>query len=121
MVELLFLFAVFAWPMVQFLILPVWIWRVTPARDELRIKRDFEGQGRRVIMVRRIGTDWGSRSVPTYRKYEVTVERHDGPIETFKVGVAFTLGPDPAISDDEPERRKAFFKGSQSFFLNDDS
>ncbi len=110
-------FALFAaWAVVGLIVLPWRITAVSPERDQLRIKRDYEGQGREVVEVRRIGTDWGGRYTPTYRRYAVTVRRHDGETAEFVVGVAFGLASDAELQEYDPEKRRAFFKGSQSHF-----
>ncbi|MBO9710601.1 MAG: hypothetical protein J7521_20560 [Caulobacter sp.] len=112
----LFLLLLLGWPVFQFVALPLWIWRTTPVRDALRIKRDFEGQGRNVTKVHRRGIRWGGRGVPTYRLYDVTVRRHDGAAADFKAGVAFTFGPDPDLLVDDEARWKTFRQGSHSHF-----
>ena len=98
------------------IIKPVLVLRRNPTRDALRIKRDFEGQGRVVTDIQRTGTDWGGRYTPTYRRYAVTVRRHDGETAEFIIGVAFGLASDADLSEHDPEKRKVFFRGSRRHF-----
>lgn len=106
--------AFFGW----FLIIkPTLVIGLTPERDILRIKRDFEGQGRVVTDIRRTGTDWGrSLHAPTYRRYAVTVRRQDGETAAFTVGVAFGLSSDAELSEHDLKARKAFFRGASETF-----
>lgn len=96
---------------------PILVLGRNPARDVLRIKRDFEGQGRTVTNVRRNGTDWGREFVaPTYRRYAVTVRRQNGQTADFAVGVAFGFASDADLSEDDAAARKAFFRGASEIF-----
>ena len=108
-----FLFLLMLWLVV---LKPLWAMLASPKSDLLRIKRDYEGQGRRVVASTRSGTMWGSRSGPTYRLYNVVVSRHDGQEEAFKVGVQVTLFGDADLFEEDAVRRKAFFLGSQTHF-----
>jgi hypothetical protein len=101
------------WAMI---IKPLLIVVISPKSDVLRIKRDYEGRGRRVLATTRRGTIWGSRSVPSYRRYDVEVARHDGQVQTFEVGVQFTLSSDPDLLEPDEKRRRTFFRGSASYF-----
>jgi hypothetical protein len=95
---------------------PLLIVAVSPRSDVLRIKRDYEGRGRRVLKATRRGTIWGARSIPSYRRYDVEVARHDGQVQAFGVGVQFTLLSDPDLREEDETGRKAFFQGSDSYF-----
>lgn len=101
------------WAMV---VKPLLIILASPGSDVLRIKRDYEGQGRRVLTTTRRGTIWGSRSIPSYRRYDVVVARHDGQIRTFEIGVQFTLFSDPDLLEPDEKHRKIFFQGSAGYF-----
>jgi hypothetical protein len=114
---------VFAWtPMAAFfgwllVVKPLLVILITPVRDALRIKRDFEGQGRVVADIRRSGTDWGTEfQLPTYRKYVIKVRRHDGVTADFLVGVAFGFSSDADLIVYDNKSRDAFFRGSDTFF-----
>lgn len=114
--QVLFLLAL-ASPLIWAMIVkPLLIIAISPRSDVLRLKRDYEGQGRRVVAATRRGTIWGSRSVPSYRRYDVEVARHDGQVQTFEVGVQFTLFSDPDLLEPDEKRRRAFFQGSTSYF-----
>ena len=95
---------------------PLLIMLASPGSDVLRIKRDYEGQGRRVLTATRRGTIWGSRNTPSYRRYDVAVARHDGQIKTFEIGVQFTLFSDPDLLEPDEKHRKIFFQGSADYF-----
>jgi hypothetical protein len=103
-------------PLTWMVVKPFLIIFISPRSDILRIKRDYEGQGRRVLTTTRRGTIWGSRSVPSYRRYDVEVMRHDGQTQVFEVGVQFTLASDPQLLDPDDGRRKIFFQGSATYF-----
>ncbi len=75
---------------------PIWIMTVTPKSDGPRIKRDLEGEGRRVLSIERRGTELGGRSSPSYRRYEVVVEER-GCKKTRRVGVQATWFSDPEL------------------------
>jgi hypothetical protein len=114
--QILFLLAIASPVLWALFVKPLLIVAVSPRSDVLRIKRDYEGRGRRVLNATRRGTIWGSRSMPSYRRYDVEVLRHDGQVKTFEVGVQFTLLSDPDLREEDPARRKAFFQGSASCF-----
>lgn len=67
------------------------------ASDGPRIKRDYEGPGRRVVRLERCGFAWGGRSSPSFRKYAVTVEAVGGRLDTRHVGVEVTVLGDPSV------------------------
>jgi hypothetical protein len=114
--QILFLLVIASPVLWALIVKPLLIMAVSPRSDILRIKRDYEGRGRRVLKAIRRGTIWGSRSMPSYRRYEVEVVRHDGQIQTFEVGVQFTLLSDPGLQEGDETRRKMFFRGSDSYF-----
>jgi hypothetical protein len=81
-----------------------WVFLVSPASDQVRIKEDQGGTDARVIQIERIGTRRdrpevtlvAGRMVPRsgggwYRLYNVTVARPDGLSETYMVGVEARL------------------------------
>jgi hypothetical protein len=113
--QILFLLVI-ASPLTWVIVKPFLIIFISPRSDILRIKRDYEGQGRRVLTATRRGTIWGSRSVPSYRRYDVEVMRHDGQTQVFEVGVQFTLASDPQLLDPDDGRRRTFFQGSTTYF-----
>ncbi|KQZ22842.1 MULTISPECIES: hypothetical protein [Caulobacter] len=114
--QILFLLVIASPVLWALVIKPLLIVAVSPRSDVLRIKRDYEGRGRRVLNAIRRGTIWGSRSMPSYRRYDIEVLRHDGQVETFEVGVQFTLLSDPDLREENQARRRAFFQGSASYF-----
>lgn len=114
--QVLFLLVIASPVLWALVIKPLLIVAVSPRSDVLRIKRDHEGRGRRVLNAIRRGTIWGSRSMPSYRRYDIEVLRHDGQVETFEVGVQFTLLSDPDLREENQARRRAFFQGSASYF-----
>ena len=70
-----------------------WAAFTNPRDDGPAIKAAFKGilgkagPSATVTSFQRSGTILGGRSTPTYRRYEVTVRRHDGEVVTGKVGV----------------------------------
>lgn len=106
--------ALFGWYLI---VRPALVISLNPQRDVLRIKRDFEGQGRVVTDVQRTGTDGGPHLYsPVYRRYAVTVQRQDGVTGAFTVGVKFGLASDAELNEHDPKARKTFFKGAPETF-----
>ena len=61
--QVLFLLVIASPVLWALVIKPLLIVAVSPRSDVLRIKRDYEGRGRRVLNAIRRGTIWGSRSM----------------------------------------------------------
>ncbi|PVM92086.1 hypothetical protein DDF62_02725 [Caulobacter radicis] len=95
-----------------------WLVAAGRERDHLRIKRDYEGSGRKVLEIAFAGLDFPQRNgAPPWRLYRVSLQRDDGRVEIFRVGVEATLVSDPDLRDDDPERLRAFKAENQRFFL----
>jgi hypothetical protein len=94
-----------------------WIWAAVtnPPSATLRIKRSFEGDGRRVVSVKKTGALPPGRSSPPYRCYRVEVLRHDGVKAVFPAHVSAGLFSDDLV-DVEADRRRRFNQGSKTWF-----
>ncbi len=65
--------------------------------DGPRIKRDYESNGRRVLSIKQAGFEFGGRSTPSYRKYEVVVQHPLNGVATYLVGVEAGALFDPGL------------------------
>jgi hypothetical protein len=111
------LWLVFGTALVLWMSVGRWIWAATtnPPSAAQRIKRSFEGEGRRVLSIQKTGALPPGRSSPPYRCYRVEVLRHDGVKDIFRARVSAGLFDDDLVDLDADQRRR-FNEGSRTWF-----